>query len=165
MKYSIKIFSKFLEIIVRNIECDVELDFICCKKPDTAGFFEPRLPRRTALNRLGRLRESGFVERLGEARSTVYRLTDAGKARLEKDGTIQPVATQPQADSPLSTDAEALRARLRLPVSQRAPVGYQRPFLESYLPNETFYLPESARRSLFGAGSQTGMADTIFTPC
>lgn len=123
------------------------------------AFFEPRLPRRTALNRLGRLRESGLVERLGEARSTVYRLTDAGKARLDKDNTIQPVVTLPQGESPLSPDAEALRARLRLPVSQRAPVGYRRPFLESYLPNETFYLPENARLLLFEAGSQTGMAD------
>jgi Fic family protein/DNA-binding transcriptional ArsR family regulator len=123
------------------------------------AFFEPRLPRRTALNRLGRLREGGLVERLGEARSTMYRLTDEGKARLGKDRTVQPVAAQPRGDSPLSPNAEALRARLRAPISQRAPVGYRRPFLESYNPNETFYLPESARRSLFEVGNQTGMAN------
>ncbi len=29
--------------------------------------FEPRLPRRPALNRLGRLREAGLVERQGQA--------------------------------------------------------------------------------------------------
>jgi hypothetical protein len=32
---------------------------------DYEAFFEPRLPRRTALNRLRRLREAGLVERQG----------------------------------------------------------------------------------------------------
>ena len=41
--------------------------------------FEPRLSGRTALNRLSRLREADLVERHGVARSTVYRLTDAGQ--------------------------------------------------------------------------------------
>jgi hypothetical protein len=36
---------------------------------DYEVFFAPRLPRRTALNRLTRLREAGLVERHGEARS------------------------------------------------------------------------------------------------
>jgi len=36
-------------------------------------------------------------------------------------------------------------------------LDYQRPFLESYLPNETHYLSEPARRKLFEIGSQTGM--------
>ena len=35
------------------------------------AFFDPRLPRRTVLNRLSRLREAGLVERHGIARSTV----------------------------------------------------------------------------------------------
>lgn len=49
--------------------------------------------------------------------------------------------------------------KLRRPITERPPVGYQRSFLESYQPNQTFYLPESARRKLFETGSQTGMAD------
>jgi hypothetical protein len=36
---------------------------------DYEVFFAPHLPRRTALNRLTRLREAGLVERHGEARS------------------------------------------------------------------------------------------------
>ena len=121
--------------------------------------FDPRLPRRTALNRLGRLREAGLVERQGEARSTIYRLTDAGRSRLEEDLSRQPVAPPAQGLSPLSPVVEALRMKLRKPVSERPPVGYQRSFLESYQPNQTFYLPESTRRKLFDTGSQTGMAD------
>jgi fido (protein-threonine AMPylation protein)/DNA-binding transcriptional ArsR family regulator len=120
--------------------------------------FEPRLPRRTALNRLGRLREAGLVERQGEARSTIYRLTDAGRSRLEGDRSRQPVATPSQGLSPLPPEVEAVRVRLQRPVTERPPVGYQRSLLDSYQPNQTFYLPESARRKLIETGSQTGMA-------
>lgn len=121
--------------------------------------FDPRLPRRTALNRLVRLREAGLVERQGEARSTIYRLTDAGGSRLQGDGIGQPVASPAQGFSSHSPTVEAIRLRLRKPVTERPPVGYQRSFLESYQPNRTFYLPESARRKLFETGSQTGMAN------
>src|SRR5690606_33926928 len=41
---------------------------------DYEAAFTPGLPRRTALNRLNRLREAGLVDRFGEARSTVYQL-------------------------------------------------------------------------------------------
>jgi fido (protein-threonine AMPylation protein)/DNA-binding transcriptional ArsR family regulator len=120
---------------------------------DYESFFSPRLPRRTALNRLGRLREAGLVDRHGEARSTVYRLTDAGGARLVAKSARQP------GDSRLSASAEALRTKLRHPVSERTPVGYQRAFFDTYQPNQTFYLPESVRRKLHETGSQTGMAN------
>ncbi|MDO4683044.1 MAG: hypothetical protein Q4B17_09705 [Lautropia sp.] len=37
-------------------------------------------------------------------------------------------------------------------MSQRTPVGYQRDFLDSYQPNQTFYLPEPLRRQLHQTG-------------
>ena len=126
---------------------------------DYEAFFNPRLPRRTALNRLSRLREAGLVERHGEARSTVYRLTDAGGARLVAESARQSVTLPQRGDSSLSESAEALHAKLRLPVSDRTPVGYQRAFLDAYQPNQTYYLSESARRKLHETGSQTGMED------
>jgi hypothetical protein len=126
---------------------------------DYEAFFKPRLPRRTALNRLSRLREAGLVERHGEARATVYRLTDAGGARLVAESARQSVPLAQGGNSRLSEAAEALRARLRLPVSERTPVGYQRAFLDAYQPNQSCYLPESARRKLHETGCQTGMAD------
>lgn len=126
---------------------------------DYEAFFAPRLPRRTALNRLNRLREAGLVERLGVARSTVYRLTDEGKSRLGLSG-MKPVPVVPLGKpSALSSAAEALRARLRRPVFERSPVGYQQSFLESYQPNQTYYLPESDRRQLLETGRRTGMAE------
>jgi len=66
---------------------------------DYEAFFELRLPRRTALNRLSRLREAGLVERHGQARSTVYRLTDAGGARLVIESARQSVTLPQRGDS------------------------------------------------------------------
>jgi Fic family protein len=120
--------------------------------------FEPAVPRRTALNRLQRLREAGYVERRGQGRSTIYCLSEAGNARLAGEGSAR-ASPPPPDQSRLSDEAEALRAKLRRPVSERDPVGYNRAFLEDYQPNQTFYLSESARRDLLDTGSQTGMAD------
>ena len=122
------------------------------------AFFEPRLPRRTVLNRLSRLREAGLVERQGVGRSTVYRLTDAGRERLSTASARPSPASQPRGGQ-LSEASESLRAKLRVPVSERVPVGYHRPFLDAYHPNQSFYLPENVRRKLLETGSQTGMAD------
>ncbi len=63
------------------------------------------------------------MERHGAARSTVYRLTDAGGALLVVDGARQPVTLPQRGDSSLPESAEALRAKLRFPVSERSPVG------------------------------------------
>lgn len=123
------------------------------------AFFGTPVPRRTALNRLNRLREAGLVERRGQGRSTVYRLTDAGSARLAGEDTGEALAPPQRVESRLSEAAEALRARLRRPVSDREPVGYEQAFLDAYQPNSTYYLPESARRGLLETGSQTGMAE------
>jgi fido (protein-threonine AMPylation protein) len=109
--------------------------------------FVPRLPRRTALNRLNRLRDAGWIERFGETRSTIYRLSIEGSRRID-------LATV----APATLSSESLRRQLRRPSSERAPVGYHREFLDSYQPNQTFYLDEETRASLFKICSQTGMS-------
>jgi Fic family protein len=124
---------------------------------DYEAAFTPRLPRRTALNRLNRLREAGWVDRHGETRATVYLLTDAGRAKLEADQAPQPTGTESPPGTCLSKTAEELRKKLRRPASERPAVGYQRTFLDSYQPNETHYLPETVRKKLYEIGSQTGM--------
>ena len=124
---------------------------------DYEAAFTPRLPRRTALNRLNRLREAGWVDRHGETRATIYQLTKEGRTKLEAEATPQPSNTGSQAHAPLSKTAEVLRRKLRQPILTRPAVGYQRSFLDIYLPNETYYLSESARRKLLEIGGQTGM--------
>ena len=52
---------------------------------DYEAAFAPRLPRRTALNRLNRLRVVGWIDRHGETRATIYHLTNVVRAKLEAE--------------------------------------------------------------------------------
>ncbi len=53
---------------------------------------------------------------------------------------------EPETYVPLNGESEVLRAWVRRPITQRRPVGYDRTLLESYRPNETFYLNDADRR-------------------
>jgi hypothetical protein len=53
---------------------------------------------------------------------------------------------------PLSAASQEMRAYLGQPVNARKPVGYKREFLDSYRPNETFYLSEEQRAHLAQVG-------------
>ena len=55
-------------------------------------------------------------------------------------------------ESPLSEAGAEVREYVRRPAEARAPVGYDPAFLESYRPNETFYLSEAERRHLRDVG-------------
>src|SRR5271165_3743429 len=54
---------------------------------------------------------------------------------------------------PISTAGREVLALVRRPIFDRPPVGYQRAFLDRYVPNATAYLPESAVRHLHDLGS------------
>jgi hypothetical protein len=60
---------------------------------DYESAFAPRLPRRTALNRLNRLRAAGWLDRFGETRATVYCLTQKFPLSAGNQ-TIQPLSPQ-----------------------------------------------------------------------
>lgn len=121
--------------------------------PEYEVAFYPHLPRRTAINRLNRMREEGLLERLGQTRATLYRLTFMGKSRLGITYSSHEMET-----ARVQEDEFDLRMQLRRPVTERRAVGYNRAFLENYVPNVTYYLSEPLRMKLFGIGSQTGMA-------
>jgi hypothetical protein len=94
--------------------------------------FMPPLPRRTAINRLNRLRDLGWIQRVGETRATVYFLTSDGQVRLSAIKEMH------------SSDVISNRSGFH---SNHAPLS-----LDTYLPNITFYLPESVRKELFILG-------------
>ncbi|RPJ35106.1 MAG: hypothetical protein EHM17_03990 [Verrucomicrobiaceae bacterium] len=79
---------------------------------DYEAAFVPPLPRRTALNRLNRLREAGLVDRHGETRSTIYQLTRLGRTKLEAGQTPQLPDTVAEIIRARCTRREAV-ARLR----------------------------------------------------
>jgi hypothetical protein len=57
-----------------------------------------------------------------------------------------------EAAVPLSAASQEIRAYLSQPLNARKPVGYNRKFLDSYRPNETFYLAEEQRVHLAQVG-------------
>jgi hypothetical protein len=53
---------------------------------------------------------------------------------------------------PLSADSKDILAYIEQPVEARTPVGYQRDFLDAYLPNVSFYLSTPIRNQLARMG-------------
>ena len=107
-----------------------------------------KAPRRTLQYRLKRLVDEGRLVREGDGRWARYRTPEAGPP------SVQPEAAADQAAITLSREGEDIRANLRQPVAARKPVGYNRDFLDSYRPGETFYLPEDARARLAEIGAR-----------
>lgn len=70
-----------------------------------------------------------------------------------------PAVVRPTADStatsspiPISVAGQEVRTLVSRPIADRQPVGYQRELLESYVPNDTAYLPEVLRAHLHELG-------------
>ncbi len=106
----------------------------------------PHLARRTAQRRLSQLVDAGLIEARGDGRSRRYvaESLSVGEAREADDGF--------PAGIPLSADSTDILAYIDQPLHSRTPVGYQREFLDAYLPNRTGYLSESVRRRLHNIG-------------
>jgi len=109
------------------------------------------VPFRTLQYRLRYLVDNGRLAKEAEGRWTRYRLPPAegregpvaGPTPLEGDGG---------AAIPLSAEGADVRAYLRRPPSVRKPIGYNRAFLDSYRPNESFYLSAAERAHLSQVG-------------
>ena len=95
--------------------------------------------RRTLQRRLTHLLNRGPIVAEGNGPATRYRVNAATAARP---------ADAPPRDAyvPVSPEGEQVATWVRAPITQRVPVGYVRNFLESYRPNETWYLNNPVRR-------------------
>jgi hypothetical protein len=108
---------------------------------------------RTLQFRLNHLTAAGRLAKTGEGRATRYRLPQPGQI-ASIPSTHSDAA---RFDLPLSPASQAIRNYLSQPLTARKPVGYNRDFLDSYRPNETFYLTAGERTRLAGIG-QPGIA-------
>ena len=122
-----------------------------------------KISRRTLIRRLNALVDQGRLQRQGEARALTYVLpTQAPKttAGLEARAHIAEAGDQLKAEAetyvPLSDAGREVRDYVRQPIQQRKPAGYVREFVESYRPNETFYLPSDIREHLGRIGRPPG---------
>jgi hypothetical protein len=107
------------------------------------------IPERTLQSRLAKLRQSDRLISTGKGPSTLYFLPPAGETPLAP-GTATEVATP---SIPLSTEARRVKSAVMDPVHTRTPVGYDRAFLDDYIPNKTHYLAIETRQQLLRDGS------------
>ena len=126
---------------------------------DVAAAQPEKLADRTLQYRLKHLVDKGRLVKEGEGRRwTRYRVPAEAEAEPRALAEEAPKAVPPAAEKaedvavPLSPTSEEMRAYLRQPLNARKPVGYNRVFLDSYRPNETFYLSEEQRAHLAKVG-------------
>ena len=113
--------------------------------------------RRTLQRRLAFLVDKNQLVLEGSGRATRYKIAPPTVVEIgtayEKDGAF-PVSAETYV--PISDEGEQIKHAVRLPVQDRKPVGYNRGFLATYQPNQTFYLSEQTRQHLRQiGGSQT----------
>ncbi|MBI3775374.1 MAG: Fic family protein [Gammaproteobacteria bacterium] len=115
---------------------------------------EFKLPRRTLQRRLALLVEQKRLTAEGRGRGSRYRrfpadiVIDVPTAKL----TLQTHAPQVEIYIPITSEATAIKHAVREPIQNRHPVGYNRAFLDTYRPNETYYLAPEIRQRLLELG-------------
>lgn len=103
---------------------------------------------RTLQRWLGGLIDEGKVYKTGKGKAIRYRLAAPEKSSQENALTTT--------EGPmLSAHSQALLTAVRQPLEQRKPVGYNRAFLDSYVPNITSYLNLPEKRKLAETGRTT----------
>lgn len=103
----------------------------------------PGLARRTAQRWISQLIIDGLITGIGAGRARRY--LAAKTVVVTASATEQDIFPE---YIPLSADSRDILAYVDQPLEARKPVGYQRDFLDAYLPNQTWYLSESLRRQL-----------------
>lgn len=88
---------------------------------------------------------AGHVERVGRARATRYRLIERGELAAPTPEEASPAAPF-LLWSPASLE---LGRRLDVPLAAREPVTYQRDFVDGYVPNRTWLMPQDVAEALY----------------
>jgi Fic family protein len=124
---------------------------LAATQPVQPGVLEQALPvSRPTINRaLRELLAWGFLQKLGDGRSTRYVATDAAKAALGALPSTAPTAEHGRMQ--WSPAALPLIESLLAPLGTRAPTGYDSSFVDGYIPNQSSLLPPQLATELFNA--------------
>ncbi|WED22746.1 Fic family protein [Vibrio sp. JC009] len=107
----------------------------------------PDLSRRTVQRWLGKLSADGLLETIGEGRSRKY--ISYVHSAIKEDPPVYGLSSS----IPVSPDSRDIIKYLMQPVHARHSVGYDQEFLNSYVPNKSYYLSEPIRRQLHRIGT------------
>jgi DNA-binding transcriptional ArsR family regulator len=122
---------------------------------EIAEALKSSVARRTLQYRLKSLVDAGRIVAEGEGRGAKYRMPAAAQplAMAVENAPAAPEAAAAEEEAvPLSAASKEIRRYMSQPVTARKPVGYNREFLDSYRPNETFYLSDEQRGHLAKVG-------------
>ena len=109
-------------------------------------------PRRTLQYRLKSLVDSKRLVMVGTGRWARYRVPRQISVAAQAVAGAPTVSARLDILPPLSRAGAEIREYVRQPLAGRRPVGYDRTFLDSYRPNETFYLTQEEREHLQEVG-------------
>jgi hypothetical protein len=104
---------------------------------------------RTLQFRLKHLVDAGRLIQQGDRRAAKYRLPET---QQHPRAAIPVLAAENETVIPLSAASLVIWRYLSQPLAARKPVGYNRPFLDSYRPNSSSYLSQAERAHLAAIG-------------
>lgn len=113
----------------------------------------------TVKRQLDALLKANLVLREGRGRATRYRVADQAPAWAYATTRLATRLAEPTPDISGTIWSEhglALLAHLRQPLASRAPVGYQRSFIDNYVPNQSSLLPPTLAQALADEGRMQG---------
>jgi Fic/DOC family len=113
---------------------------------------------RSVQRRLVELIAVRHIAAVGKGKTTAYKLL----APIDIHAVSPRVATSSAEESyfayiPLSEGGREVFSYVRRPIAGRTPVGYQREFLDAYIPNESWYLSNAVRSHLRRIGITSDM--------
>ncbi len=108
---------------------------------------------RTIQRALSDLLARKHITAVGKGKATVYRLSSATTTNKDLPPSNQsPKEGNYESYVPLSEKGREIYSYVNRPKAGRTPVGYERDFLDTYIPNETWYLGEMTRKHLHKIG-------------
>ena len=141
--------------LVAQIELDAVVHTVA-RFPEGASLeeihhaLELKLPRRTLQRRLAQLVGQKRLTAAGRGRASRYRVPSV------EISAVSGRSAEQSADLtiyiPVSLEGEGVRQAVRAPMQNRRPVGYNRAFIDTYKPNQTFYLSREIRQRLLEMG-------------
>ncbi len=104
--------------------------------------------RRTLQRRLKLLKKNNRITTEGKSISLVYRPARSVANTVNPLKSVSSLKDEVETYVPVSPEGSLIRDFVRQPLMRRKPIGYERSFLEEYMPGVTFYLPDSLRAQL-----------------
>ena len=108
--------------------------------------------RRTLQRRVSEMATHRLLVTTGKGRGLRYRQPGVIETPVNAQLPALTLKTSVEPYVPVSTGGQDVLDYIRQPIQRRTPVGYDRTLLETYQPNETFYLQEEIREHLHNIG-------------